>query len=250
MAFLTINGMTLPVSKGSVSVSDEEIGERGRAFDGTPYESLRSVKRSWTFKTTPLSQADAAAWRAVIRGVGGSWSFESDTYSAQGDALGIVGTVARVASGNKFGTYGLSIADTGSFAQFPVRSPTGRSTAVFWAGADYFWAVLSDNATYYLNGALYGQTPASFPNPTLLSVIGQRTIDDVWIVGDYLTAGMVAGLYAYGYAKPPLPYLSMSGDIGSSTVTGRVSGSKVVHGISGGSFASNMEELSVTLTEV
>lgn len=60
MAFCVIGVVTVHVEAGSVDETREVIGSVSRAFDGTARADIRDIKRTWKFKTTPMSQTDYA----------------------------------------------------------------------------------------------------------------------------------------------------------------------------------------------
>ncbi|MBV9772648.1 MAG: hypothetical protein JO040_01780 [Gemmatimonadetes bacterium] len=59
MAFLIVNGQTVPVAVDGASVDYELIGDRARAFDGTMRSTRRATKRNWKVKTAPMAVAAA-----------------------------------------------------------------------------------------------------------------------------------------------------------------------------------------------
>jgi hypothetical protein len=59
MAFLIVNGITVPVAVDGAQVEMELIGDRARAFDGTMRSTRRATKRRWKVKTAPMASADA-----------------------------------------------------------------------------------------------------------------------------------------------------------------------------------------------
>jgi hypothetical protein len=59
MAFLIVNGQTVPVAVDGASMEQELIGDRARAFDGTMRSTRRATKRRWKVKTTPMTSAEA-----------------------------------------------------------------------------------------------------------------------------------------------------------------------------------------------
>ena len=84
MAYLTLNGITIPVAIESPTLAYNDIGTRGRGFSGQPYSNIQKRKRNWTFETTPLTEMEALAFEGVINGTGDFWSFDSDTSSSKG----------------------------------------------------------------------------------------------------------------------------------------------------------------------
>ena len=83
MAFLTLNGITIPTAVGG-EVTPQVIGGMGRAYDGTMRRDRRAIKRRWRFKTPPLAVATAQLVRSIVESQGHLWTFDSDTYSEGG----------------------------------------------------------------------------------------------------------------------------------------------------------------------
>lgn len=68
MAFLTVGGVTVEVVPGGSSRRVFEIGDRARAFDGTPRSTIRAYKNEHSFTTVPLTQAAATTLEAALKG--------------------------------------------------------------------------------------------------------------------------------------------------------------------------------------
>ena len=68
MAFLTIAGLDIDVREdGATEREREVIGQSRRAFAGNLRTSKRAEKRSYTFSTAPMAQADVNALLAATR---------------------------------------------------------------------------------------------------------------------------------------------------------------------------------------
>lgn len=86
MAFLVVSGITVPIAaSSSPSRSDEEIGDRARAFDGTMRQTIRAVKHNHSGETDPITKTDAAALVAALQGTppltcSGDWLGASGSY--------------------------------------------------------------------------------------------------------------------------------------------------------------------------
>lgn len=85
MAFLRINGLTVPVT--SCEETQLEIGSRGRSFGGSPLTDRRAVKREWTVTAKPQREADALALIGLVQGRGQYFPLTSDLYSTKGLAI-------------------------------------------------------------------------------------------------------------------------------------------------------------------
>lgn len=67
MPFLSIAGTAVPVtSDGGAENEPLRIGESTRAFAGNLRSTVRAEKRSWSFKTVPLSFAAAATIKSAL----------------------------------------------------------------------------------------------------------------------------------------------------------------------------------------
>ena len=96
MTFLRLNGITIPVAAKSMQHELQDIGSRGRAFDGTYLVDRRATKRKWRGRTTPQNELAAHAIAGLIRNEGHYWKFDYlsqsagtfDLYSSMGLAYG------------------------------------------------------------------------------------------------------------------------------------------------------------------
>lgn len=66
MPYHVVGGVTVSVAASSESV--EEVGDRGRAFDGTLRSTIRARKKEWTISTVPMTQADATTLETALNG--------------------------------------------------------------------------------------------------------------------------------------------------------------------------------------
>jgi hypothetical protein len=90
MAFLTLNGVDIPIADRGLTVSYTEIGQKGRAYDGTQRSTVRAVKREWKCKTSLLPYADSEFYRAIIQGLGERWTFaSSDLFGVKGNNFAV-----------------------------------------------------------------------------------------------------------------------------------------------------------------
>lgn len=65
MAYLTINGIDVPVVEGP-KVDPTEIGTRAVGISGEPHASIIARKRTWNVQTGMMTQANAAILRAAL----------------------------------------------------------------------------------------------------------------------------------------------------------------------------------------
>lgn len=66
MAFLIVAGITVNVAEGGARLTTLEIGDRGRADDGTMRASTPARKRTWAVTTGIMTSTDAATLRAAL----------------------------------------------------------------------------------------------------------------------------------------------------------------------------------------
>jgi len=167
MPMLSVNGIDLPISRDSFKRSVVKIGAAGRSFSGVAWDSYRARKRAFAFDTAPMSAADADAWEALLTRQFASWTFESDTYSAQGHAAVVVGSAPRYLGNAKFGLYSLQVpysAGGTNYAYWVLGSGWSSWTVAYWhynasnaafkhiiktsAGAEYVDAVVNPSHEY------------------------------------------------------------------------------------------------------
>jgi hypothetical protein len=139
MSQLTINGWRVPVRR--LELVPFEIGERGRAVDGTPLIQRRAVKRRWRVDTTLLDWANATSLWKLVQGMGHQFLFNGST-SPQ-DTTG-----------------GAQLKSEGGLV--PTNTPTHtleRSTAEDTANVEWSYSTLASRSpTAFSTGAYYGAT--------------------------------------------------------------------------------------------
>lgn len=84
MAFLQINGLTIPVLRAQAERRVDEIGKRERLYSGEYYSSIRAIKRQWRFSAKRMPEKQAEQLEKVIRGEGHLFPFVDDVYSTKG----------------------------------------------------------------------------------------------------------------------------------------------------------------------
>lgn len=87
MAFLTVNGVTIPVKVDSTKLALEDDGQLERAFNRDMRVNRIATKRRLTGVTTPQTATDADAIRALLRGLGHLWPFDATIYSSKGHTV-------------------------------------------------------------------------------------------------------------------------------------------------------------------
>lgn len=110
MAFLTVNGFTVPLAAGSFDEGERDLGGAGahRAWLGTGRRERRTIKRTFRGETAPLVHADALAIEHLAMGDGDGWPFDGDFYSARGRVPSSIAGCALIPS---TAADGLAVAD-------------------------------------------------------------------------------------------------------------------------------------------
>ncbi len=117
MAFLTLNGWTVPVVIGGEEKNNAIGFPMARSHTGTPLTDARAYKREWRFSTPPLTEMHARALIGLIQGRGFSFAYDSSDYAGNGlvSASGAVrtlrglaadGSVTQDNNGTTYGKYG------------------------------------------------------------------------------------------------------------------------------------------------
>jgi hypothetical protein len=168
MPALTLNGVTVPVASWQ-RLAPVTLGEAlARGTSGRAISSSRKRKQKWQVKTTPLSQAEAAALRGMIEGRGRTWSFDSSLYDRTG--LGPSGSHTGSIIG-LFQKWGAGAVQVGPTSPTYLRYDVGASdewTLMYWKRPlDFYYGLPSVNDHFihtssgsnYRNGAAF--TPAT-----------------------------------------------------------------------------------------
>ena len=247
MAGLTINEWPCPVAADSAGEDVEDIGDEGRAFDGTLLTTLRATKTTLEIGTIPLAAATVAPLMALLRGDGHVWSFDDSTYFVY-SSKGLnktSGTGSSLASG-KFGR-GMRLA-AGATMTWSVGSTTDWSIMVWRYNAlttTWIHWILCSDGTKYQNGASTGSSIAflAFSSGTLtLGDSGSgsnQDFDGLVFLPAVVTSDMAASFGAASTAFGLLPRLTIGGDLvleGSRSVKGSGISTQPVQGMDGGSF--------------
>lgn len=255
MSFLTINGIALPVARGTLQTKPKRIGERGEAFDGSPFDATRAIKMVRSFKTTPMTQSDAAMWTAILRGQCVTWGFEADLYSDQGDA--------PTADGATWSTDSCALSVAGS-CEWTVMNAAGKGTLLAREyGGSLSWGLRYSDDQIFGEGLPvggFGPRLGLYGDPSIIGVLnlsqGAAYVMGMVFFNLNLTNAQVLAMQPWvasiaTAAAPAYPRLSLSGDVVSSAVdvVGDVEGVDAVSATIGGTVYHNAEVLSVVLTE-
>lgn len=162
MAFLTVNGFTVPLAAGSFDEGERDLGGAGayRAWLGTGRRERRTIKRTFRGETAPLVHADALAVEHLAMGDGDGWPFDGDYYSARGRVPSTLDGCALIPSA---AADGLAVADRkigGSVQIDPATTnalPAGVRDGSGAFGASFFTLDPTDTGTtetgYRFDGA-------------------------------------------------------------------------------------------------
>ncbi len=119
MAFLKLNGITVPVSAKDTKGKRIVIGDRGRSLAGRVLETRQSEPRTWQMSTVTRSQQESKALEGMLFGDGHHFSFDTDLYSEL-KGLGPSSGTGTITASGQYGSY-LALS-----AVQQVVWPTGR----------------------------------------------------------------------------------------------------------------------------
>jgi len=108
MAFLIVAGTTVAVAPNSANMTQEEVGDRHRAFDGTYRSTVTGQPRVWKLKTAPTASSAANTLRGVLNN----------------------STQPQACSGDLFGSTGTVNCDTELNDWNPIMSSTGQTVVI------------------------------------------------------------------------------------------------------------------------
>lgn len=237
MAYLTLNGFTVPVRATGATYQRIGVGEGSVAFSGRQQPERRAVVRTFTLQAVVDTVDTSNALAGLIQGDGHHWSFDYDLYSSKGlgpllgynvtmtGAGGVVGGFTTVANGAsiiyrkiQYGDYTMMVF---------------KKTGGVWRQYAYVFDYGTGTATQYKDGAVHvpgaGDTILNWFSYTTAN--GDFTLegadidgagldspyDGLVIVPYAMTAAMVAAFYTQtftlGIAFSDLPTLVLAGDI-------------------------------------
>ena len=144
MPALEVNGITIPILGDSFSEVQADTGDVfTRSTTGRIFGSLGVRKRTWNFKTVPMSASYALDLKFWLEGNALSWNFDGDLISGAGVSNTIACNVASYTAGKNGVNFGqaVEIASGSSFScdvRNKVNVPNGWTmtdgwTLMFWA---------------------------------------------------------------------------------------------------------------------
>ena len=95
MSFLRLDGFAIPALDSSPKTVPRDIGSRERAFSGDLLTDRRARKRTWTARTSPVTEMVAKAIEGAVAGLGDSFPFTADLFSSKGLGVFFVIPVRR-----------------------------------------------------------------------------------------------------------------------------------------------------------
>lgn len=267
-AFLSVNGVTLPVAQDSARESIRSIGTDATAYSGSAIRQRIATKYDLEVETTPLSASEAFAWAGLIRGEGHHFCFDSHLYSDKGLVPAVTTGNSVTAAEKRSGAGGLQITAGSSFDPADWYNTATGCTVVFFyqatAGAGFTHYVVTESSGgtnyYWTNGA---SKTAGTPTPTGLTVGisagdlslaasgATRYVDDLVLLPFVVPDSWVSSIYTFHAAGAwsSIPRLTLAGDAiweaSSRTVIGFCEASSMLSGYLSGSFAPNLRKLSV-----
>jgi hypothetical protein len=273
MAFLTLNGWTVPVADGQASVSYRQLGRQSRSYMGKLSGTYRSKVREWRLKTTLQDEETSEALEGLIAGSGQTWSFDNDLYSSKG--LGPVTgyTITVTAAGGKLTGY-VTVASNTSLA-YLVTNDIVPYTMMVWKkhGGTWYHYAIDIAGTQYKNGVVHvpgaGDSVANWfaysggyftiQGKDIAGVNAAADYDDLVIVPYTMPLAQILAAYTTGNAGQPfslLPALWLQGDLipatlpGAVSVMGEMGENAYLQAMFDGSFQDNLRTLDFVLREV
>lgn len=268
MAFLTLNGIELSVLADSGDRDDLEIGEGlSRAWDGSAQRSVRAYKRQWTLQTVPDVPATSQAFVRLLQGRQHHFSFDSDLNSDGGLAPS-TSAGATTVGGGKFGN-ALQLGPSGSIEYSGVdgsrqsdgltvlvqrfESSAWHDYALTWDASETLTNVYRDGVAQALSLPSWISYPpglhaVSFGNPGGSAQLYDELVfwpfeaPSTWLA--QLATWRATNAWSFG------PSLTMAGTLGSVTVQGKPSKSKLQIAVIDGVAYDNAESFSFDLWEV
>jgi hypothetical protein len=270
MAFLTINGVTVPIASDGASIDVDTVGEGfARAQGGAGRMNFQAYKQHVKLHTTPMTQAEAFAWFVWLSGQHDHWGFAADLYSDKGygpssSTLATQGTGGRNGSSKlTLGATTGAIAYTGSFVTgIGFTLLVGRFESAAWHDYALTWSPVGTLTAVYRDGvaqAVALPTWLTFTYATssfsLLNTAGTaQDFCELAHINAPAPASWLAQLSAWRASnnQPTTPRLTAAGDIHPTTLTvfGKVGSAKNMMGaLNGAAFADNLRVLDFELME-
>ncbi len=217
--FLRLNGITVPVARGSADGEQEVFGQMVRGMNARAVAPRRARKNNWKVSTTYIPLLDAFAWQELVAGAGHVLSFDTqNSYTSKGMApVSVAVGWGFTTSSPKYGAACATWTTGNAVWQF---FPTSSAWTVCWwlneAAAGWHHYVLNSAGTKWIDGVLApGGTMLGLVSVTSgVATFGSSTaskIDDI-VALPYLTpASWPAQIYGFNAAFGLLPLLTADG---------------------------------------
>lgn len=142
MAFLTLLGITVPISTSSNgAIEPSRAGEYGRTFSHKPYSAVRAESRDYRGATPFMARTTSLAYQLLVSGQGEAFPYDNagsgaaaDYYSTKGlSPESVSGTLATTATGGPVSNGGRLTVHAGEEVVYLMpRSPLSTSTLSVW----------------------------------------------------------------------------------------------------------------------
>ena len=195
MAFLTLNGLTIPVIDGGLDERYHEVGAARRSFPGQHQKSRRGVKRSWAVRTAPLPVADAEMIERFLLGLGDAFSFDDHPFTAKGIAPNTFdaftykpGTAADGLPVLNQARFGSSIAHSSAVVNLLTANQQSVETDTTGFSAVDLSTISRDTNFAYVGAACLKVITSAAVNGVLggMAVLATSTNTQVWAVSAYV----------------------------------------------------------------
>lgn len=264
MSFFTIQGVhAIPVAHEKADVHRELIGDVKRSYSGKMLGTNRAIKNKWQFTTTWLVELEWRFLRAILEGEGHHWSFDDSSdykYSSKGLGPTSVTYIARYTGSTKFSSAGALQVTLAQYVQYNVGY-TNEWTVMVWRLESGTWHhyIVNNSSEKWVDGVR--NDAASTPFITMVSGnirIGDtgsgatQYFEDLVVIPEKINASWAVDLGVMTAAFSDLPLVRVGGNLFLSKthyVRGFDVDVKLTQGFSGGSWQSNLGQLSATLIE-
>jgi hypothetical protein len=221
MAFLTLNGVEIPVSStAGATIERVRQGEYGRTATHAARSFVNASSDARKATTTLAINSTALMYQQVIRGLGHVWSFNDGLYSSKG--LGPipplpVGYSILADAGVSGGDPALQIVEDTALVYINPYYLTGAWTLAAWSdkeGEGYYHYTWTSTGDTYGNGVLGANVGAEYiatAGTITMGVpggVGNVSFDEMILLPYVVPATWPAWVYALGVAGTPLPPLS------------------------------------------
>lgn len=150
MPTLRLNGIEVPALIDGASVEPFLVRDDARSAGGRFAATERIRKRAWRFRTKPLKQSDAEAWKGLIAGLGHRWGFEADLFSDK--ALGVSSSSGTNGLGG-FGKHGVNCTAFDDWIQYATGAAAWTLSYFQVIGAGWAHRIARSDNARWANGA-------------------------------------------------------------------------------------------------